>query len=377
MGQGQTDFDCHMMDIAIAMARRGLGTTWPNPSVGAVIADEKERTIIARAWTAVTGRPHAEPICLERAGDRAQGKTMYVTLEPCSHHGQTPPCCDDIINAGLMRVVVAQTDPDPRVSGRGLKKLRDAGIATERGLKADEAHAMTLGHILRVSERRPFIQLKLALDAEGSVLRGTGQQPTWVTGPPARARGHLLRAQADAILVGSKTINDDDPQLNCRLPGLEERSPVRVVLAGKTLPSASSKLIQTATQTPIWIVPGPTPEGTTDAATRRALKSQGCFFLHVTKLGDRVWLPALAETLVARGITRLLVEGGPTTWQAFSNAGLVDEVVVFMARIPNAQKSGSPPELRNALAKFIPNSHLELVGSWDLGSDAMYTFAHK
>ena len=377
MGQGQQEFDRHMMTVAIAMARRGLGTTWPNPSVGAVIADEMNQTVIARGWTAPTGRPHAEPIALDRAGPQANGKTMYVTLEPCSHHGKTPPCCDAIIAAGLSRVVAAQTDPDPRVSGRGLKKLRQAGIKTERGLLANEARNVTIGHILRVSERRPFVQLKMALDAGGNVARGGGGKPAWVTGETARAHGHLLRAQSDAILIGAKTLQDDDPQLTCRLPGLETRSPVRVILSGKTLPSLESRVVQSAGATPTWIVPGQPKKTNPLVATRKALEHAGCELIDVTLLGDQVWLPSVAEALVSRGITRLLVEGGPSTWRSFSKAGLVDEVVIFMAQKRDEPRRQPSRVLDQAIARYLPDTNLDRLKSCDLGSDTMHVFAHK
>ena len=219
------------MDMALMLARRGLGNAAPNPAVGAVIVNPVSGDVIARGWTQPGGRPHAETEALKRAGARAADATMYVTLEPCSHHGSTPPCADALIAAGIARVVVAIEDPDARVSGRGLDRLRAAGIEVTRGIRSEEADWVTRGHILRVSERRPFIQLKLAVDAEGRVPRGADGQPLWVTGPEARARGQLLRAQADAILVGSRTVADDDPELPCRLPGLFERTPVRVVLA--------------------------------------------------------------------------------------------------------------------------------------------------
>ncbi len=243
-------FDAHMMATALRLAERGLGRTAPNPSVGAVIADEVSCEVIARGWTAPGGRPHAETEAIARAGARARGATMYVTLEPCSHHGATPPCADAIIRAGIARVVCAVEDPDPRVAGRGLARLRQAGIAVERGMMAGEAHWMAAGHILRVTERRPFVQVKLALGADGSVPRGSQGRPAWVTGPAARAQGHLMRARADAVLVGRQTVIDDDPLLTCRLPGLAHRSPVRVVLARNLSGLHESRLARGASRTP-------------------------------------------------------------------------------------------------------------------------------
>ncbi len=224
-------FDAEMMAIALRMAERGLGATTPNPSVGAVIADETTGEVLARATTARGGRPHAETIAIAAAGERARGATIYVTLEPCSHYGRTGPCADAIVAAGLKRAVVAIEDPDPRVSGRGLDRLRTAGIDVVRGIGAADARLITRGHIVRITERRPFVTLKLALDASGEIARGNGVSPVWVTGEISRAHGMLLRARSDAILVGSATVRDDDPELTCRLPGLFDRSPARIVLA--------------------------------------------------------------------------------------------------------------------------------------------------
>ncbi len=207
-----------------------MGNTAPNPSVGAVIADEATGEVISRGWTQPGGRPHAEADAIRWARGRARGATMYVTLEPCAHHGQTPPCADAIVAAGLSRVVVGTADPDPRTAGKGIALLRAAGIAVTEGVLGVEAKWITLGHILRVTQGRPFVQIKMALDARGEIARGSRGRPSWVTGSEARARGHMLRARTDAIIVGVQTVLDDDPELTCRLPGLTYRSPDRVIL---------------------------------------------------------------------------------------------------------------------------------------------------
>jgi diaminohydroxyphosphoribosylaminopyrimidine deaminase/5-amino-6-(5-phosphoribosylamino)uracil reductase len=319
--------DRRFMQIALRLARRGLGTTAPNPSVGAVIVDEASGEVIARGWTQPGGRPHAETEALRRAGARARGATMYVTLEPCSHYGKTPPCAQAIIAAGIGRVVVGILDPDPRVAGRGVAMLRAAGIGTDRGICAEEADWITRGHISRVTERRPFIQLKMALGRDGTVPRGSGGQPTWVTGPLARAHAHLLRAQADAILVGAGTVRDDDPELTCRLPGMRDRSPIRIVLCGRQLPSLASKLVRTAGAHAVWLFCG----SDVDVGRQSELAAASCRLFHVTMVAGRPWLPAVGEALVAEGITRLLVEGGPTVWRSFFAVGAVDEVVQYRA----------------------------------------------
>ena len=320
-------FDRQMMAIALRLARRGLGRTAPNPAVGAVIADEATGELVARGWTQPGGRPHAETEAIRRAGERARGKTMYVTLEPCSHHGKTPPCADAVIAAGITRLVAAIEDPDPRVAGRGLDRLRAAGVKVERGLLGPEAHWVTRGHIVRVTERRPLVQLKLAVDPHGEVPRGQAGQPTWVTGAEARAHGHLLRAEADAIMVGRGTIRDDDPELTCRLPGLEDRSPVRVVLAADPRGLVASKLAKTARAVPVWVFAA----SGADRGAVSELQCAGVRVFLVPRLGGALWLPAVMEALVGEGITRLLVEGGPRLWRAFGQHGLVDELVIFRA----------------------------------------------
>ncbi|OYW56714.1 MAG: riboflavin biosynthesis protein RibD [Hyphomicrobium sp. 32-62-53] len=323
-------FDLDMMRIALRMAQRGLGNTAPNPAVGAVIADEVTGEVIARGWTQPGGRPHAETAAIRRAGDRARGKTLYVTLEPCAHFGKTPPCADTIVAAGLKRVVVGCGDPDPRTAGEGIAKLRAAGVNVTENVLEPDARWLTLGHILRITQKRPFITLKIATDANGLIAPGDGTAPRWVTSPEARASGHLLRAQSDAILVGAGTLRADNPDLTCRLPGLAHRSPVRIVLAGRSALDPSAKLFATATQPPVMILrAGAALPADHDLAARGA---------EVLELPDQN-IATLLEALAARGITRLLVEGGPTLWRSFASSGLVDEVTLFMAGPPNAENA--------------------------------------
>jgi diaminohydroxyphosphoribosylaminopyrimidine deaminase/5-amino-6-(5-phosphoribosylamino)uracil reductase len=360
------DLDHRMMDVALAVARRGLGRTAPNPSVGAVILDEATGELIARGWTQPGGRPHAETEAIARAGARARGKTMYVTLEPCSHFGRTPPCASAVIAAGISRVVVATLDPDPRVSGRGIRMLREAGIEVRRGVRADAARQLTLGHILRVTERRPLVQVKLALGSDGMVPRGEAGKPVWATGPQARAHGHLLRAKADAILVGSGTVRDDNPELTCRLPGLSSRSPPRVVIAGRSLPAPTSALVASARTTPVIVFAGP------DAApTVRADRvAAGCRFVDVASVDGRPWLPAVMEALVAEGVTRLLVEGGPSVWRAFADLNLVDEIYLYRARAAGEGR----PDGSMALARYLPNGEFLLAAQLDIGPDDLLVY---
>jgi len=359
-------FDAEMMAIALRMAERGLGATMPNPSVGAVIADETTGEVLSRGVTARGGRPHAETGAIAVAGERARGATIYVTLEPCSHHGRTGPCADAIIAAGLKRAVVAIEDPDPRVSGRGLDRLRDAGIAVVRGVGAAQARQITRGHIVRITERRPLATLKLALDSAGEIARGDGVSPVWVTGEMSRAHAMLLRARFDAILVGRATVHDDDPELTCRLPGLLDRSPIRLVLARSLDVPIGAKLIRSATSTPTWVMTAPE----SDPAKRAQLASHGAEVHDVGVVSGELWLPSIMEALVARGVTRLLVEGGPRIWRAFADASLVDEVILYMAGAP------TDDEAMTAIARHLGPVSLSPVDRRIMGSDTMWRLLH-
>jgi diaminohydroxyphosphoribosylaminopyrimidine deaminase/5-amino-6-(5-phosphoribosylamino)uracil reductase len=314
------DLDRRLMELALRMAHRMLGRTAPNPAVGAIIADETTGEIITRGWTQPGGRPHAEAHALDLAGARARGLTMYVSLEPCSHHGRTPPCANAIVAAGMRRVVCAIEDPNPEIAGRGLAVLRDAGVVVDLGLCAEEARWMAAGHILRMTRDRPFVQLKIAVSADGLIAPGDGA-PRWVTGPEARQFAHVLRARADAILVGRKTVADDNPELTCRLPGLEGRSPRRIILDAKFRTSPTAKMLQTAERVPVTIfgdtrsTPPPYPRGV--EVRRMPAGPDG-----------RLNLSVALESLAAEGVTRVLVEGGPTIAGAFLAADLVDEVVI-------------------------------------------------
>src|SRR5512134_1017521 len=220
------DEDAHWMGVALTLARRGLGNTWPNPSVGCVLV--RDGRVVGRGWTQPGGRPHAETEALRRAGDLARGATAYVTLEPCSHHGRTPPCCNALIAAGVARVVCAMRDPDPRVDGRGFARLREAGIEVVEGLLEAEAQALNAGFARRIREGRPFVTLKLATTLDGRIATARGES-RWITGPEARREAHALRARHDAILVGSGTAVSDDPDLSCRLPGAAPVKSLRVI----------------------------------------------------------------------------------------------------------------------------------------------------
>jgi len=322
--------DARFMSLALALGRRGLGNTWPNPAVGAVVVghDGGEPVIVGRGWTQPGGRPHAETEALRRAGPAARGATLYVTLEPCSHYGKTPPCTEAIMAAGIARVVSAIEDPSAQVAGRGHALLRAAGIAVDIGCGAEEARRAHAGHIRSVCDHRPHVTLKLAVSADGKAGLA-GRRPAPITGEAARARVHLMRAMNDAILIGIGTALADDPQLTCRLPGMAGRSPVRVVLdSGLRLP-ATGALVRGAREVPVWVVAG---EGAPPEA-ESVLRAQGVEVVRLAASAGRLDIAAVLGALAERGITRLMVEGGPSVAAAFVAADLVDEAV--LVRAPN------------------------------------------
>lgn len=323
------DVDDWLMGAALAAGRRNLGTTWPNPAVGALVVRETGQgpLIIARAGTAREGRPHAEPLALEQAGAAARGATLYVTLEPCSHHGRTPPCVDAIQAAGIARVVAAIEDPDIRVAGRGFAFLREQGIEVTTGVGAEEARLVHAGHIRRVTLGRPHIMLKLAVSADGKAGL-SGRLPAAITGEAARRRVHLMRATHDAVLTGIGTVLADDPQLTCRLPGMLDRSPVRVVLDSDLRLPLGSALVATHDVVPLWLV------AAEDApAEREAILTEiGIEVMRVRRRpGGGLDLHEAVHLLAMRGITRLMVEAGPRVAAAFLNDRLADEVDLFTA----------------------------------------------
>lgn len=317
--------DARFMTLALVLGRRGLGATWPNPAVGAVVVrdDGAGPVIVGRGWTQPGGRPHAEVEALRRAGAHARGATLYVTLEPCAHHGRTPPCADAIIAAGIARVVSSMDDPNPLVAGQGHARLRAAGIAVEVGLAAAEARYAHAGHIRRIADGRPHVQLKLAVSSDGKIGLA-GRRPVAITGEASGRRVHLMRAQADAIVIGIGTALADDPELTCRLPGMRARSPVRVVLDTHLRLPLASRLVATVQQTPLWVI---TSETASHAAAE-ALQSAGVEVLRLPA-GKGLDLRAALAALAQRGITRVMVEGGAILAAALVRGDLVDEAAIF------------------------------------------------
>lgn len=316
--------DRRHMGSALALARRALGTVAPNPAVGCVLV--RDGRVVGRGWTQPGGRPHAETEALGRAGGLARGATAYVTLEPCSHWGRTPPCADALTAAGVARVVAAVEDPDPRVSGGGLARLRAGGIEVVSGVCADAAAEVNEGFFRRVREGRPLVTLKLATTLDGRLATAAGESQ-WITGPLARERAHALRATHDAVMIGSNTVLADDPMLTCRLPGLADHSPVRIVVDSRLRIPLTARLVADARRVPIWIV---TLRGG-DAPRREAFLACGVELIEVDAAAGGVDLAAAMQALGARGLTRVLVEGGAVLAATLLRADLVDRIAWFRA----------------------------------------------
>jgi diaminohydroxyphosphoribosylaminopyrimidine deaminase/5-amino-6-(5-phosphoribosylamino)uracil reductase len=322
-----TTADAGWMRTALELARRGLGRVWPNPTVGCVIVADGR--VVGRGRTGDGGRPHAEAVALAAAGERARGGTAYVTLEPCAHVGGTPPCAEALIGAGIARVVVAIEDPDPRVNGQGLARLRDAGVAVEVGCLATEAVTLNLGFLSRQGTGRPMVTLKLAASLDGRIATDTGES-RWITGPRARAEVHLMRAQADAVLVGAGTVRSDNPMLDVRGLGMPERSPVRVVVSGALSLPRDGKLGESARDVPLWIC----HDSEAEESRREAWRELGAELIQIPFQTDgQLDLSAMMQRLGDRGLTRVLCEGGGRLAAALVQADLVDEVVSYTAGI--------------------------------------------
>ena len=321
-----SDTDARWMASALAHAARGLGTTAENPSVACLIV--KSGRLIGRGRTAPGGRPHAEPRALEAAGARCAGATAYVTLEPCAHHGRTPPCAEALLSAGLERVVVATEDPDPRVAGRGIGMLRSGGINVTTGVLEAEARRLLQGFLSRIERRRPFVTLKLATTLDGRIAMASGES-RWITGSGARHLVHGMRSRSDAVLVGSGTALADDPMLDVRGHG-DVPAPIRIILDTGLRLSPDSRLAGSAAASrPVWALHGPGA----DQGRKASLDRAGVTTLSVpiAPNGSGIDLSEMLATLAARGVSTLLVEGGGQVAAGLLASGLVDEVALFQA----------------------------------------------
>jgi diaminohydroxyphosphoribosylaminopyrimidine deaminase/5-amino-6-(5-phosphoribosylamino)uracil reductase len=315
------------MRTALGLARRALGRCWPNPAVGCVVV--RDGRVVGRGWTQPGGRPHGETVALAQAGAAARGATAYVSLEPCAHHGRTPPCTEALVAAGIARVVIPLIDPDPRVAGRGVAALEAAGVPVAIGCLADEAAALNRGFLKRMATGRPMVSLKLAQSLDGRIATASGES-RWITGPLARREVHLARAQADGVLIGARTARADDPLLNVRDLGLAEASPVRVVVAGSLTLPVRSRLGESAGRIPLWLC----HHGEAEPARRSAWAATGATLIEVPFQPDGLMdLSALMQALGARGLTRVLCEGGGTLAAALLAEDLVDEIVSYAAGV--------------------------------------------
>jgi diaminohydroxyphosphoribosylaminopyrimidine deaminase/5-amino-6-(5-phosphoribosylamino)uracil reductase len=353
--------------MALALARRSLGRTWPNPAVGCVIS--RRGSVVARGWTQPGGRPHAEAEALRRAGDAAHGADVFVTLEPCSHHGRTPPCADALIAAGIRRAVVAIKDPDPRVSGAGLARLRAAGVHVELGLEAEAAREITAGFLSRLTRGRPFVTLKLATSLDARIALASGES-RWITGEAARARAHALRSTHDAVLVGIGTALADDPELTCRLPGREDHRPVRIVVDTRARLPLGGRLAMTAATYPVWAIIASDAEPSSVAA----LHSRGVETIAVDATQDGLDLTAALVRLGERGITRLLVEGGGRIAAAMIRAGLVDHIVCARAGLLIGA-DGVPGVAALGLDRLLTAPRYRLMSTEACGDDVVELWA--
>jgi diaminohydroxyphosphoribosylaminopyrimidine deaminase / 5-amino-6-(5-phosphoribosylamino)uracil reductase len=328
MADAGSTADRRFMAAAIRLGAGALGTTRPNPAVGAILV--KDGKVVGRGRTAPGGRPHGERLALAEAGEAAHGATAFVSLEPCAHHGRTPPCADALVAAGLARVVAPLVDPDPRVGGKGFERLRGAGVEVSTGVLSQEARRVQAGHFCRLGRNRPFVLLKLAVSADDAIGRA-GEGPIVVTGDIARRHVQALRSRFDAILVGRGTVDADDPELTCRLPGLEHRSPVRIVLASEGRLAPDRRVFRG--EAPTWILNARAEE---PAGRHRRLKVPH-------RAAGGLDLRAALTRLAGEGITRLLVEGGALVSRSLLEADLVDEVMLF--RSPLALGGDSVPAL--------------------------------
>jgi len=323
--------DHRFMAYAVRLAERGLYTTDPNPRVGCVIVRDGE--LVGEGWHRRAGEPHAERLALAQAGSAARGATAYVTLEPCAHHGRTPPCALGLIEAGVGRVVAAMSDPNPLVAGQGLAMLREAGVAVEVGLLAADAEGLNPGFLRRMRDQRPFVRCKLAMSLDGRTAMASGES-RWITGEAARHDVQLLRARSSAVVTGVATLLADDPSLNVRLayhelPGVEGaeylRQPLRVVLDTRLRTPPRARLLSLPGETLIVCGEGAAKESEDD------LRAAGAEVLRLPQLGGRIDLARVLQALAGRSVNEVLIESGPTLAGSAMRAGLVDELVVYMA----------------------------------------------
>ena len=353
------------MALALMLGRRGMGRVWPNPAVGCVIVNGG--LIVGRGRTADGGGPHAETEALAMAGKAARGATAYVTLEPCAHHGKTPPCAEALIAAGVARVVVATGDPNPQVSGKGISMLRDAGIAVTEGVLADQARADHAGFLLSQTEKRPFVTLKLATTLDGRIATKTGDSQ-WITGPDARRMVHGMRAKHDAVMVGAGTVRLDDPTLNVRGFG-DVRQPVRVVISRDLDLPQTGNIPCTTDAQPVWLIHGAD-------ADAKPFEKLGMTSLPCSLNGGKVDMRAALSLLAGQGITRVFCEGGGQLAASLLQAGCVDELVLFQGpKVIGAD--GLPSLAKLGVSKLADAPQFTCRSQRQIGDDVMQVWSRR
>ncbi len=358
--------DNRFMHAALNLGKREIGQTWPNPAVGAVVVNP-QGVVVGRGWTQKGGRPHAEPVALAQAGAQARGATLYVTLEPCSHYGKTPPCAEAIIKAGIARVVCALGDLDPRVAGRGFAMLRNAGIEVVTGVLEAEAFRDHAGHCLRVMEGRPLVHVKMALSSNEKIA-SRGNQPVRITGEEASRHVHLMRAEYDAIAIGIGTALSDDPLLTCRLQGMESRSPMRIIFDTHARLPLTSRLVQTAKDVPVWVV----CRKDADAHRQHALRDAG---VDIIAISSNYFLKNVLQAIAQKGITRLMVEGGAALVQSLAQENRIDRLTLFQSQ--HALGSDAVPAFSTDRESFLNACGLHKIHAQNYGNDTAIEYERQ
>ncbi|MEQ3671561.1 bifunctional diaminohydroxyphosphoribosylaminopyrimidine deaminase/5-amino-6-(5-phosphoribosylamino)uracil reductase RibD [Pseudophaeobacter sp.] len=358
-----TQTDTRFMALALSLGRRGQGNCWPNPAVGCVLV--REGRIVGRGWTQPGGRPHAEVMALAQAGDQARGATAYVTLEPCSHHGDTPPCAQALIDAGIARMVAAVGDSDPRVSGQGFEMLRQAGVEVQVGILAEEAARDHAGFFYKTEQGRPLVTLKMASSFDGRIATGSGQSK-WITGPEARRAVHAMRARHDAVMVGAGTARADDPSLTVRDLGIEHQ-PVRVVISRHLDLPLISQLATSAAEVPLWLCHG---QGA-DIERKRAWEGLGARLLPCASRGVQLDPHDILQQLGHAGLTRVFCEGGSALAASLLAFDLVDELIGFTAGL-GIGAEGLPSIGALGLHNLEAANRFSLMEASPVGADVMH-----
>lgn len=356
------------MALALSLGRQGLGRVWPNPAVGCVIVADGR--IVGRGRTADGGRPHAEAVALAQAGPLAQGATAYVTLEPCAHHGQTPPCAQALIAARVARVVIACTDPDPRVAGRGVAALQAAGIAVTTGVLGAQAATDHAGFFGRTAGTAPWLTLKLASSLDGRIATATGESQ-WISGPAARRMVHAMRARHDAVMVGAGTARADDPMLTVRDMGVT-RQPVRVVVSRRLDLPVDGAMVRSAAQVPVWLC----HDAALESPIIEEWRGRGAVCLPCQMQGSQVDPASVLAVLAGQGLTRVFCEGGGGLSASLLAAGLVDELVVFGAGLVIGAE-GTPAIAALGLSRLADAPRFDLIEARAVGADVVQRWRRR